>query len=42
VDEVVTTVQSLLPTPPPLEVLPSPSASPLLRVDVGGVTLGIG
>ena len=42
VEEVVRTVQSLLPSPPPVEVLPSPSASPLLRVGVGGVTLGVG
>jgi hypothetical protein len=46
VERVVTTVQSLLPTPlpslPALPVAPLASPSPLLTVHVGGVTLGIG
>jgi hypothetical protein len=42
VEEVVRTVQSLLPSPPPIELRPSPTATPLLQVGVGGVTLGIG
>jgi len=43
VDQVVTAVQSLLPTPP-VAIAPSPSAtpSPLLQVDVGGIKVGIG
>jgi hypothetical protein len=45
---VVTTVQSLLPTPPAVQIAPSPSAtpsvspSPLLQVDLGGIKVGIG
>ncbi|MCA1710994.1 MAG: hypothetical protein LC789_04840 [Actinobacteria bacterium] len=50
VQQVVTTVQSLLPTPLPLPlpsvsavpVAPLVSPSPLLQLDVGGGTLGIG
>ena len=41
VDEVVKTVTSLLPTPPP-STAPAPSSSPLIQVEVGGVTVGIG
>jgi hypothetical protein len=48
VDQVVTTVQSLLPTPPAVEIAPSPSStpsaspSPLLQVDLGGIKVGLG
>ena len=45
VDQVVSTVQSLLPTPPAVQVAPpSPSASPspLLQVDLGGIKVGVG
>jgi len=48
VDQVVQTVQSLLPSPPAVELAPSPSAkpstspSPLLQVDLGGIKVGIG
>ncbi|MCU1589142.1 MAG: hypothetical protein JWP11_398 [Frankiales bacterium] len=47
VQDVVTTVTGLLPTPTPTPVtvgqlLPSPSASPLVSVHLGGVTVGVG
>jgi hypothetical protein len=48
VQQVVTTVQSLLPSPPPVvppppaETKPSASPSPLLQVDIGGIKVGLG
>ena len=43
VEDVVTTVQSLLPTPPALvPTRPPATPSPILQLEVGGVTLGIG